>query len=332
MYDWNNLSKRFAGVVADMRTTEQDKKWHAEGNVAIHTAMVMDELLKNKDFALLSEEDKMLISLAAFFHDLGKPKTTKTEEETGDIISPNHSRISEKDFRLMCMKGELPELNFMQREQVSMLIRYHGFPVHFWKKRDMEREVVKKAEEVRTDLLYILAIVDGRGRIVTGGSTIEENEMGIDVFQEECINQDVYGNKREFETDKEKTYFFHTGKKYTPFEQEAATMYLICGIAGAGKDTYIQKELPELPVISLDNMRRERKVSHGDKKETGRIRQDATKLAKIYMARKEDFVWNATNISKDLRKKLLDLAYSYKANVEIIYHNLSRKPRSLRRG
>ena len=43
--DWQSLEKQFSWV-ADMKNVIQHKNHHAEGNVAIHTQMVLDELTK----------------------------------------------------------------------------------------------------------------------------------------------------------------------------------------------------------------------------------------------------------------------------------------------
>lgn len=62
-YPWlNNLSN-----------TIQDSIWRAEGNVAIHTDMVMSEVYNLIDAGIITDDHmKISLILGAFFHDIGK--------------------------------------------------------------------------------------------------------------------------------------------------------------------------------------------------------------------------------------------------------------------
>ena len=51
--DWQSLEKQFQWV-ADMKDVQQHNKHHAEGNVAIHTQMVLEELEKNPIYKYLT--------------------------------------------------------------------------------------------------------------------------------------------------------------------------------------------------------------------------------------------------------------------------------------
>lgn len=73
--DWASLEKQFSWV-AEMKHVEQHKIHHAEGNVAIHTQMVLDELLKLSSFQNLDEQDKEILWAAALMHDIEKRSTS----------------------------------------------------------------------------------------------------------------------------------------------------------------------------------------------------------------------------------------------------------------
>jgi predicted kinase len=90
-------------------------------------------------------------------------------------------------------------------------------------------------------------------------------------------------------------------------------------IAGSGKDTYIKKYYPNWPVVSLDDIRVELKIKPTDKSGNGKVIQLAKERAKEHMRKHENFIWNATNITKQLRKQLIDLFISYGAMVNIVY-------------
>ena len=74
-----------------------------------------------------------------------------------------------------------------------------------------------------------------------------------------------------------------------------------------------------MPVLSLDNIRRKHKIKPTDKKGTGRVVQLAKEEARVYMRRRESFVFNATNITKDMRGRWISLFLEYRARVKIIY-------------
>ncbi|ASZ14029.1 AAA family ATPase [Chitinophaga pendula] len=47
--------------------------------------------------------------------------------------------------------------------------------------------------------------------------------------------------------------------------------------------------------------------------------QAAKEQARVYLREGRSFVWNATNITRQLRSQLIDLFESYRASVDIVY-------------
>ena len=89
------------------------------------------------------------------------------------------------------------------------------------------------------------------------------------------------------------------------------------GLPGAGKDTWINANRSHLPAVSLDAIREELNApSTGNQ---GRVIQAARERAREHLRAKQDFVWNATNVSRQLREKSLGLLRDYNARVEIAY-------------
>ena len=94
---------------------------------------------------------------------------------------------------------------------------------------------------------------------------------------------------------------------------------ILLGLPGAGKDTYIQRHYKQLPVISLDHIRQTMKISPTDKSGNGVVIQAAKEQARIYLREKKSFVWNATNITRQMREQLISLFTTYEAAVTIVY-------------
>ena len=72
-------------------------------------------------------------------------------------------------------------------------------------------------------------------------------------------------------------------------------------------------------MISLDSIRRRLGVSPTDSKANGRVIQEAKEASKIFLRRRQPFVFNATNISRSMREIWIDLFTSYGARTKIIY-------------
>ena len=97
----------------------------------------------------------------------------------------------------------------------------------------------------------------------------------------------------------------------------------MCGLPLAGKDTYIKENFKETEVISLDDIREEFNIS--PRENSGKVANIAKERAKKYLREKKPFIWNATNLVGETRKKLIDLFSSYGARVELIYIEASYK-------
>jgi len=69
----------------------------------------------------------------------------------------------------------------------------------------------------------------------------------------------------------------------------------------------------------LDDIRRANKIAPTDKKKNGWVIQTAKEQVKVYLRSQTDFVFNATNITKEMRQKWIALFTDYKAKVHIIY-------------
>jgi len=86
---------------------------------------------------------------------------------------------------------------------------------------------------------------------------------------------------------------------------------------GAGKDHWIATQAPDWPVISRDALRREMKIAPTGKQ--GAVIARARELAREHLRRKQPFIWNATNISRQMRERSLSLCAAYNARVRIVH-------------
>ena len=141
----------------------QDPEWHPEGDVFVHTLLVIDRARELIDDLPLPKQ--LTVMLAALAHDFGKPPTTEFIE--GRLRSRGHEEAGAAPT-----ESFLDRLNIHTRDgydvraQVIALVREHLKPGEFFKKREEVgdgafRRLARKCE---LDLLYRVAKADSLGR------------------------------------------------------------------------------------------------------------------------------------------------------------------------
>ncbi|MCD6069472.1 MAG: poly(A) polymerase [Bacteroidetes bacterium] len=311
---WEELRKY--PWVEDMHGVPQSPIHHAEGDVAVHTQMVLSELEKLSEYQALTDLQKEILWTSALMHDIEKRSTTSIDE-SGNIVSPGHAKKGALTTRQILYRDF--NAPFEIREAIVGLVRYHGLPLWVFEKPDPVQALLKASLEVDTELLVLLAKADVLGRIC---SDQQELLYKIDMFKELCIEQHCWGQQKQFPGELAKFLFFRKENQspdYVPFDTTKAEVIILSGIAGSGKDHYIRKHLPDYTVISLDDMRRKLKIRHGDEKGNGRVIQEAKEQARECLRNGKAFVWNATNITAQMRGQLIDLFAVYDPMIRIVY-------------
>jgi len=323
--DWKQIEKLLAGTCfRGMKETPQNPVFHAEGDVYRHTQLVCGELTKSPAFYVLPHRQRAELFLAALLHDIGKVKTTRKED--GIWVSPHHSATGSRITREFLWRdcglcGERDRMIF--RESVCGLIRYHTLPLHMMEKENPEKKarevgsIGELAEDFSWKLLCMLAEADVKGRIA---EDIEEelalvSLSGMIAEEAGCLCAPCH-----FEDSHTRRAYF-SGRNVYPeqilFDDTWGEIIMLSGLPGTGKDTWVQKNCPGLPVVSLDDIRKEKRVRPTDQQ--GKVIQTAKERAREYLRKKQPFIWNATDLTLDTRKKLTSMFEQYKAGVRIVY-------------
>ncbi|NME67236.1 AAA family ATPase [Flammeovirga aprica] len=316
--DWNSIEKEFDWL-EELKNIPQDAIWHQEGDVFTHTKMVVEALLKMEDFKDLDSTAQYILFLSTLFHDIEKRSTTTHEIIDGQerIVSPNHAKKGAHTVRsILFEKYNTP---FEIREHISNLVRLHGLPLWAIDREDPTKEVIKSSLMTNNKWLSMLARSDVLGRICEDK---EDILYKISLFDELCKEQDCWDKPYTFASNYGRFLYLNRSDIapfYHPFEDLKFEVIVLSGLPGVGKDTFIQKNLEEYPMVSLDNIRRENQFDPTNTKHNGKVIQLAKEEAKVLLRKKEPFVFNATNLTSDLRQKWISLFVDYKAKVRIIY-------------
>lgn len=325
--DWESLIATFSWL-PPMQEAQQEPLYHAEGDVLTHTRMVVEAMIALPSWRSLPENERMLLFASALLHDVGKPACTRIGPD-GRITSRGHARKGELMVRrILCDGKELSPAPLHEREYIARLVRYHGLPLQFLNSYNPQRAVIEASQSVRLSHLALLSEADVRGRICKDQNELLERVELFAIFSQE---QECYDAPRQFATPHSRFVYFQKEQSdpaYIAYDDTKFEIVLMAGLPGSGKDTWLRANLPDWPIVSLDQLRKDLRVAPNE--DQGRVVQAARERARILLRQSTSFAWNATNITHQLRQQLIDLFVSYGARVRLVYLDASL-PRLLQR-
>jgi predicted kinase len=310
--DWAAHHERF-GWVRNLTGCPQDPVYHAEGDVWVHTRMVAEALAGMAAWRSLPAGERPIVFAAALLHDVAKPLCTRTDPD-GRISSRGHSRRGAILARQILWRLGVP---FALREQITALVRHHQLPYYLVDRADAQRLAIEASQTARCDWLALLAEADVRGRLCQDQQRLLDN---VALFVEFCREENCLSAPRAFASDHARLLYFRSSHRHPDapaHEDFRADVVMMSGLPGAGKDTWIRNNLPGWAVVSLDAVREEMDIDPAD--EQGQVVNRAREQARAYLRDGQSFVWNATNLSRQLRGQCLQLFADYHARIRIVY-------------
>ena len=152
---------RFLPEIEALVDVPQDPEWHPEGDVFIHTMMVIDEAAR-----LVSRDDgpDLAVLMGALCHDLGKPATTEFLD--GRLRSHRHDVVGADITRAFL---ERLRASTELTNEVCALVRHHLAPGIYYRNGATPKAYRKLARELglagtTTDQLLKVATADHFGR------------------------------------------------------------------------------------------------------------------------------------------------------------------------
>ena len=322
--DFNELKALLGSWALRMQNTPQRSDYHAEGDVLTHTEMVCKAMTQLEAYRREPPEGRALLYLAALFHDIGKPLTTEISEDA--IHSPGHARVGVGLARTILWRelglcGTPEKQNF--REQICHLIRFHSLPPKAVSDPSAVRKLIRASSDgslipgFTVRKLCVLSEADVRGRICLDHEKLVENvELCRMLAGENNCLDGPFPFRSEFSR-----YAYLSGRKTQPdqelYDNTWGRVILLSGLPGTGKEAWIREQAPDLPVISLEAIRRELKLSPGDNQSPVMAR--GRELATEFLRKKQEFIWNSDNLTDSVRKNQVSLFRDYGASVQLVY-------------
>lgn len=315
---WDTVRARYPWL-DPLAECPQDPLHHAEGDVLTHTRMVVEALSALPAWRVLSPADRAELFAAALLHDIAKPACTVIEPD-GRVGSPGHARrgagMARQALWLREPFGERP-VPFRAREGIVALVCHHGLPLWFLERDDPARAVIAASLVARLDRVALLAEADARGRLC---QDLPDLLARIDLFREFAREHGCLDKPYPFASAHSRfAYFRKEGRDpaYRAYDDTRCEAVLMSGLPGSGKNTWVEHNLPDWPVVSLDALRQQLRVSPDE--DQGRIVAAAKEEARGHLRAGRSFVWNATNTTRRTRDGLIGLFAAYNARVRIVY-------------
>lgn len=324
--DWPLIERTvMSPYVESMRNTPHiTSGFHEVGDVWTHTKRVCESLIADEHYWALAERQRQETFLAALFHYIGRPSTTKLVD--GRYTARGCRQRTIQMVRAMLWKdydmAGTPEKQIF-RETICLLTAHHALPT-----------AIEESPYAEPHAMWVAA----------------EGELAKDFSWElQCLFTEAWIKALSPEGTREYLPFLNGCRKwleklgcYThPYTfPDASTRFnyldclidrpdvpmknqpvveavIVCGLPGTGKDTFISRHFPDLPVLSVDDINENLDFNPEEKisEEAQSVVDQASALLRMH----KPFVWNATNLSYWSRYRIQALCRENNVATRIIF-------------
>jgi predicted kinase len=311
MIDWAALDP--FPWLQDLKGCPQNPDRHAEGDVWNHVHLVAESMAALPAWRALPEDDRRILFAGALLHDVAKPACTRIESN-GRISHRGHSWRGAVRTRSVLWRAGVP---FAEREAVCAIVRHHLVPFFLADSEDPRRLAIEVSQTARLDHLAIMAEADVLGRVCPDPQKLLNQ---VARFREDVAEIGCLSGPFEFPSDQAQFLYFRDPARQPddPAPEEfRCDVVLLSGLPGAGKDHWLAANLPDWPVVSPDVIRHELGAPPSDPQ--GEVLTRARDLAREHLRSGRNFVWNATNLTRNFRAECIRLFHQHGARVRIVY-------------
>lgn len=337
-FDFFETDRDFSEFQENLKTQGFHSQWHNEGAAIVHMKNVHDEMCKLCDKYDITGDERMVLVVASFLHDIGKAVTGELKED-GNWSFPNHAPKGGRIVRNLLWNEDIGI-----RESIVFFVRNHMKPSYIINSSNKERDMLKLAYETPfmphlTTMrnLYLIKLADYRG-CNRNPDAEDDTEEALDFFKALSIDLRIWDSK------------IHSNDKYqinsgldlfryfnentgdilptTQYDDTEFNVYIMCGISGSGKSTFIQNNevLKSLPIVSRDITRQNLGIikydgnkALGTKKQEKEVTKINDSLMAEHFKNKQSFVIDEMNIRKEYREKTISNIRKHNGKPILIY-------------
>lgn len=335
---------RFVPLLAVLKNTRQDPVWHAEGDVAIHTERVCDEVQKIVAATPeLTPEERLSLQIGAIFHDVGKPLVTRPKvfDDREHLVAPHHA---ERGRDHLALRIPLLGLSPTVEDNVLALTGFHHDPRRLVQADAPAGRWRRLARLCPVRLVYHLEQADLRGRTCPD---LDAQLEILELFRLRCEELELWNSRDPWAEWRQaiEDAFISQSPSFRCLAMDKAIrdaeagviqsveegiarawsipknpvqLSLLCGPSGAGKSEWIRKHAGSAEVLSLDALREEIAGKRADQSMNGQVLQAAKERLKDALRNGRSVVWDATNLRRDGRHWVTQLGYDYGAHVTLV--------------
>jgi len=314
----------------------------ASNNLFMNTNQILKRINDIKD---ISTGEKLKLQLAAFLHKVGLPDYLKQNPKDKEFLN-NHCKLSSLIARQIMQRLVIP---YKFYSEACLLIERNYLPKNFKSLYARINSFKKLALEINLKSLYHLALSDIRFTSFENKDYLENN---IENFRNYCTQMKIFGREPNcylsknriselMKTDNDKiirklqneTIYFQLKSviknekqavewiKKTPSENYS-TIYITIGIAGCGKTTWINKNLTEVDVVSMDKMRKRLLDDKLDQSENRYVFLYSYKSLLNFIGSKKDVIWDATSCTRKSRDKIIRISRNLGAYIILVFFDI----------
>ena len=321
LYNWKYIEK--IPEFAALKDKQQNPKWHGEGDAWEHTKKVCEYALtivnSDDDVYDLNGYWKEILLASCLFHDIGKG-VSSFQGKDGRWHSYGHEETGEKITRRLLWDDHERE-----REKICSLVRWHMEPIAAMEsKAPLERIVFLSKRVPSIKMLYLVKLCDMKGSIMEERGDLLVTMSKLSLFKDFASTMKIFDsdNHMLMTVPKLREQFNRVSDK-----RKVVTVFLMIGLPGAGKDTWISKysSLDNVEVITRDDIRAEMGLckpgekivaSHDDEE---RVTEECNK--RILSAAKNGklIILNGINLKRKYRDAYKKLLSNYLVNWVYVY-------------
>lgn len=259
----------------------------------------------------LEPQAQLELRCATLLPGIGLPAPSSGGDLRPSAPSRARAAAEARSARVVLWEGDVaPEL----RERVCQLIALRGLPAQVSELRDPERALRRAGLSVPLEWLALLAEAEAeahpaprRGELAASAGLFRElvRERGL--------------ADEPFPDDWTRFRYFRDPSRAAQspvYDASRCEVLVTSGPPGVGKSTWCARERPDWPRVSLDELRAELNVSPTDGQ--GPLAAAARERARTYLREGRSFVWEGTNLSRDVRRQVIDLCDAYAARVRVV--------------